>query len=134
MRCNDCNKFVSEDDVDAEIDGADVSDNQLTFMVSRKRQCAECSTELKGTEFEFQVDLVVAPGSTDNPCEDDKHEWEGADDLSAENTERSEGSGRGRRQYYGVVVEGTMTCEKCKGTCEVSVQDEIQSSSMDELQ
>jgi hypothetical protein len=65
MRCPDCNKFVSFDEADPEVNDLDVSDNgSVTASVRIVNTCAECGTELKEAmlELEESPDLAAHIG------------------------------------------------------------------------
>ena len=63
-RCPNCNKFVSLELEDPEVDNVEIEDmgngkGLLWMNVSLKRNCAECGTEIstKQVEVEVEVDL-----------------------------------------------------------------------------
>lgn len=63
MRCPDCNKFVSMDNadpevnqLDAELDGGMI---RVTSEVRCSRQCAECGTDLKELNLELDTEIMI---------------------------------------------------------------------------
>lgn len=141
MRCNSCNKFVSYDEPQVTTQDIEVATDTDTFTVSGSVEvrliCAECGTDLKTAELEFEheVKVTLPEGKelSDNPT------WS---ESSCEGTSRTEGKGRGMRTYYGFALTGTIEYHlKDKGaedaddaeqSVEVAINDDIQASSMDE--
>lgn len=136
MRCPDCNKFVSFDESDPEVNDLDVSaDGTVTAVVRIVNTCAECGTELKEGTFEFE-ELVDAEG----------HNGEGHElsvqESGADRTQRSgyfkkgefiPASGRYAKNFYGVSVTYTVTCSCGALSVEDAFEDDMQASSMDEM-
>lgn len=57
MRCPDCNKFVSMENGEPEVNSVEVdSEGHVNAEVHLTRNCAECSTELKDYTFELEAD------------------------------------------------------------------------------
>lgn len=136
MRCPDCNKFVSLDLNDPEVDGAievdvDYTDGTATGAVKCEvhivRVCGECSTELKEANLELTAEFAPPPkGEKD-------HEFE-AEEISVDSTERSTGKGRGLKSFYGAEVSFKVTCScGCDFEYEGTMSDDIQASHMDEM-
>lgn len=155
MRCPDCNKFVSNDaESDPEVEEIEITEEptaavppnaeegsgavdshpgQVTARVRITVNCAECSTELKEHNFETEAELPEAV--VDHVGEG--HELS-VEEESSERTERSEGKGRGTRQFYGYQLTAKVTCSCGKlgedGAGEELVfEDDVQSSHMNEL-
>ena len=134
-RCPDCNKFVSYDEstepeVNVDID----SEGTITGDILIVLACAECGTELKETTFAIEIESELR----------EKHEGEGhelaVEVASAEMTSRQDVTDkkgkpipiRYRKTYYGVLAVLHMTCS-CGLSKEVSFEDEIQASALEEL-
>lgn len=75
-RCPDCNKFVSYDDGDVDVQSEDVESGEVRVEVRIVKTCAECGTELR----EATLDLSHA---FEHDCESPTHDGEPveADDL-----------------------------------------------------
>ena len=57
MRCPDCNKFVSFDEADPEVNTLGIDeDGQVNAEVRIVNTCADCGTELKEITFEMEHD------------------------------------------------------------------------------
>ncbi len=56
MRCPDCNRFVSQEAGEPEVDDS-TSDMQVSLSVRIVQNCAECGTELKEATLEIERDL-----------------------------------------------------------------------------
>ena len=52
MRCPDCNKFVSYDEPEVEVNSINVNGEAVTASVRVALNCADCSTGLKEAEIE----------------------------------------------------------------------------------
>jgi hypothetical protein len=94
-------------------------------------QCVECGQELKEATLDLEQDLA---DSIDADCEkgpSKTHNW--SMDLTVENTERTEGRGRGMRVFYGVEVTGTITCNACGQEATVDMRDDTPAGQMDEV-
>lgn len=135
MRCNQCNKFVSNDTEQEPQEQDEPKIEGITFTASYDRviACAECSQELRSALIEFceKLEIPEKCEPTDEPSEDGQHEWEF--DLEVTPSERTEGKGRGIRTFYGVEVSGMATCSKCGTEVTLSLSEDVQASSMDEV-
>jgi hypothetical protein len=152
MRCPDCGKFVpfdteAEPEANLEID----SEGQMSGNVRRVLPCGECGTELKETTFDIDQDLseilqIEGKPASQVPCtsEDQQHEWdwEHAEEPMVSADSRMEDkdrhgkkikSSRYMTQYYGVLIEGNVTCKNCATVAAYEVKDEASASSFDEL-
>jgi len=58
MRCPDCNRFVSYDEPEAEVDSYNFSEKQLTAEVRIVLKCAECGEELKEATKTFEKEIT----------------------------------------------------------------------------
>jgi hypothetical protein len=151
MRCPDCNKFVSFDaETEPEIDvDFDEMTRTINGSVRIVNNCAECSTELKETTFDVDIDLSAEiedhwkeHGWKDGDAE--APEGHGSFDLSDDGGSRSERSQthdrhgkpirnpRYSRRYYGATAVFTVACE-CGHNIEHQWEDEVQGSGMEEL-
>lgn len=128
MRCPDCNHFVSFDPAEPEMD-VDFADGALTGTVRIVLNCAECGQELKDATLDVEHEITLP----EHVCEGTEEvEWT-IIQLSVENTDRTEGKGRGTKTFYGYEISGELVCGCGKSKVEVSVSDDIQASAMDEL-
>jgi hypothetical protein len=141
MRCPDCNKFVSFEERDPEVQSLEVDeDGNVRAEIRLVNACSECGTELKEANFELEADH----------CEECKgHQGEGHD-LTVEEQGCDRGSrsgyfdrkkkvwvnkyGRYAKTMYSVSLDYTITCtcgklESISGT----IEDEVQASGMEEL-
>jgi hypothetical protein len=131
-RCNDCNKFVSYDEPELEIEETDDDSHTLTVTAAIRLGCADCSTELKSGVIELTADLedVKPPEDATSdwaPCEEGEHEWDGRDDLEIESVET-------KKRMYGAKVHGRLTCERCQATVDVEVTNEIGAGELEDSQ
>lgn len=134
-RCGDCNKFVSFEEAEPEVDSLDVdAEGNVTANVRIANQCGECGNDLR--EYTFEV-------SVDRSDECKGHTGEGhtldIEETSSERTQRSVGKGRGTRTFYGFTVEYEIKCEcdadKKDGerwSVSGTLSDDVQASGMDE--
>jgi hypothetical protein len=136
MRCPDCNKFVSlemsEPEINEDLDSND--EGEITGSVRIVRTCAECGTELKEATLELKGDIseelpekpTVAEGAT-APTYEVTIEVDGTEALE-------EGGGRYKKSFFGAEISFTATCSwdpewKYDGT----VSEKIAASHMEEL-
>lgn len=139
MRCSDCSKFVSfdtenEPEIDIDVD----NEGMVTGNVRIVNNCAECSTELKEATFDLEVDFteeVAAHMEKKELKGKEKKEHTLSIDSEGSRTDRGEGKGRYRKQFYGAEVKVTLKCN-----CEVDPldleqtwADDMQASHMEEL-
>lgn len=126
-RCPDCNKFVSYDEQEPDVNidvvpNADHTSLVISGTVTVTLPCAECGTELKTYEFEVEKEVDVE-GLTDESSIDFN------DDASF--TSRSEGKGRGTRTFYGYELNIDITVDE-KSLDTVHLSDDAQASSFEE--
>lgn len=126
MRCPDCNRFVSFEQQDPEID-VEVNGTQVEGSVRLVLSCAECGGELKEANIDFTEDI-------EHTC---KSEGDDADyvllDAGGEVTDRFEGKGRYARHFYGADITVGVRCEDCKKEFSVEFSVEEQASAFEEL-
>ena len=133
-RCPDCNRFVGIEMSDPEIDSSEVNDNTIEGTVHLTKTCSECSMELAEAYPEFEIDIQehVPEGEKDGEHDmQEDCEWS-IESEEAENSEKSEGSGRYMKMFYGA----TLTFEvKCSCGHEATVEGEVyeQASYFDDL-
>lgn len=145
-RCENCNKFVSFDDPEINVDSDDVNWGServinVTVSVCVNRNCSDCGSTLRTATFDIEHEIKLTP--------EDAPIAEGAEitlDLEdPEENSRSEGKGRGMKSFIGFVLRGTVTVQdETPGdegedtkppeprTFEFEVQDEMQASHFDE--
>lgn len=105
-RCPDCNKFVSIDMAEPELD-LELGDGEVTGSVRLVQTCAECGTELAETTLEIAQLFKY------------KHAQDDCDgnlllrDEGADCDDRYEGQGRGAKHCYVVNFIVCVTCDKC---------------------
>jgi hypothetical protein len=138
MRCPDCNKFVSFDQQDPEVDAA-VGNSEITGSVRLVLACAECGGELKEANIDFSADI-------DHTCEGkdvstEELDFEIVSEMS-ENTDRYEDKDRKGRKiksyrymkhYYGAELTFEVKCLGCEEEFEVTASVEEQASGFEEL-
>jgi hypothetical protein len=116
MRCPDCAKMVSFDELRTDEVDIDLSDTILTMSGTVYRPCAECGTDLKSAEVEGTADVESA-FSNDGLPEDCTIEYEidGDPDIAA--SERSQTTDRHgnpiknsryMKMFYGVEASVTI--------------------------
>lgn len=141
MRCPDCNKFVSMENGDLEVDELSIDvDGTVSVSASLPRNCAECSTELKRGEFQTEDDAGISEAELE--CKFSKAPALTADDVSPHSFEIEElsndvsesGGGRYAKNMVGFDLEYEVTCtnEECDLKVKGAIGDAMQASSFDE--
>jgi hypothetical protein len=155
-RCPDCNKFVSLEEADPELqdDGEIVDDGDGAWTVAVDvrlvRTCAECATEMK--EYNETVEI-----SGDHTCkydedtlppeiskDDERYEILGIDaentsDVQRTSTNRKTGkvtpikNPRYMKTFYGADVTANVQCLWCKQDMSETQGFKAQASSFDDL-
>ncbi len=156
MRCPDCNKFVSFDEPQCELQEVRVENHTVCADVRVVLNCQDCGTELKdydfNTEHEFQHECKpVDQREADwKPDEDYKPEEDGEesekftveDDGDPTGTDRLETkdrhgkpikNSRYMKKFYGFEMEVGVKCRCCGEPFGVHLQDEAQASGFNEL-
>lgn len=147
MRCENCERFVpynTEEEPEAELEVSD--EGQLTGSVRRVLTCEECGSEMKETTFDIDADLkdiLKMDLEAGLPCgESHEWDWENAEepetsaDMRVETNDKNGKpikSSRYMKTYYGVVITGSVKCQKCGIEATWEVKDECAASGMDEL-
>lgn len=135
MRCNDCNKFVSFDEPQVEIENEELTGTTLSASVRLVLVCADCGTELKETTFDLEAEIDYRP----EDLEDDQEPEFDLISMDAQPTERYQDKDkkgktiRHPKHYYGVEVTATYTCKNDGKDLDQAFGDEIQASSMEEI-
>lgn len=127
MRCPDCNKFVSMENGDPEVDRLEVemSGNEsyiVTMEASLVRNCAECSTELKRTMVDSEQTVVlevVERECLSTEAEDGIHDPV----IDEKDSSVDESGGRYAKNMISCTVTYTVTCNN--GGCALQKQDTI---------
>lgn len=130
-RCPDCNKFVSLEENDPEIDlllnpGDNPKDLVIEGTVRLVNACAECGTELKEAILDIEQQIPMPDG----------HIGHGVtfEILNSERVNRAEGKGRGLKTFYGFEAAYRIECS-CGALepIEDNIEAEIQASDMEDL-
>lgn len=133
-RCPDCNKFVSIEMGDPEIDSSEVNDSVIQGVIHLTKTCMECGTELEEAYPEFEIDIQgqVPEGKGEGEHDmKDECEWSIGDE-EAESNERSEGRGRYMKMFYGADLTFSVICS-CGHEAEVTGDVFEQASYFDSL-
>jgi len=134
-RCPDCNRFVSleqeEPEADVDITSREpIVDTQqeltITGSVRLVLVCAECGTEMAEANLDVEEEHTFCHAKSG--CQGTV-----AAETEAELADRYEGKGRGMRHFYGVDLTVILECEECNAHEEVSIHEEEQADSFDEL-
>lgn len=145
MRCPDCNKFVAfNTDADPDVDLTVSDDGVVTGTMRIMNACEECGTELTEATLEPELDLSEAAQKHVDEKHPDHPDAKGGlvmwdlEVTSQSRTDRSEGSGRRPRRYYGAEAEVEITCRLCENTDDPfsisgTVSEEVQASGMEPL-
>jgi len=143
MRCPDCNKFVSLEPGDPEVEVIEINGQEVSATVRIVLACAECGTELK--EYKDELTELLGSRLTDaaeytkhfdqkgEPKTEDCELEVNETDCSA--TEQQEGKGRKARTLYGAEVsyEVTCACQDGEALCEGNLESSMTAASdMDE--
>lgn len=144
MRCPDCNKFVSNEEAEPEVDSVEYVDGSVTASVRIHNDCAECGTELSEATLDLEQD--ISDEIEKHVCAKREAEQEPEFEVSEDGAERTSRSGyykkgvwvpsggRYAKTFYGAEIQATVTCGHCQETvATVSLADEVQASSMDPL-
>ena len=129
-RCGDCNRFVSLDQGEPEVDMDLSVEGGMVHVQGSVRIfncCADCSQELTEATEDFDQDVEF---------EHSQEECEGALTLSGEEAEaddRMEGIGRYAKHFYGAAIRAQITCGHCDGTLAFEEHCEVQAGWMDAL-
>lgn len=136
MRCPNCNKFVSYDDPQCEVDSVEIEGDSVRAVVSVQLNCVDCGTTLKDAQIESESQI-------DHECENSKSEkeFEIESDGSPEGTSRVQQidrrgkpikSSRYMKTFYGFEMTTEVKCLKCDEVISVSLEGEEQASGFNE--
>jgi len=142
MRCPNCNKFVSYDEPEVEIDEGNISEgdeNEFIATVSVRivLKCAECSEELKEMNDDVEIEF-------EHECEEIDFDVEELqlNEITGEGYSRLETKDRrGKpikkarymKTYYGAELTLEASCGLCGESLTGNEKIECQASSFDEL-
>jgi hypothetical protein len=152
MKCPNCNKFVSYDEPQAEVQSVEVDSEAKTIhaAVTVSLNCQECGEPLKDAEIEAEVSFQhECKPETERPKEqkpnpdymEDDEQFEVENDGDAEGTSRMETKDRHGKPiklaryikiFYGFTLETELRCLKCGEVFVVSLEGEEQASSFNE--
>jgi hypothetical protein len=131
-RCNQCNKFVSLEEEDPEIEELEVDeDGCVTGSVRIVNNCGECGDGLREATLEIDADHSEAVKA--HKCDKKKDGLE-IEQGDAERTQKTEGKGRGMKTFYGASVSYEINCACGETIVEHTWEDHVQASGMDEMQ
>jgi hypothetical protein len=112
-RCNDCNKFVGVEELDAEVDAMEIDPHgTVSCSVRIENGCSECSTPMREASFDIEVDH----GEDVKDHLGEGHELH-VEDESCDRDQRTEGTGRGTKTFYGFSLCYVIRCS-CSGDVE----------------
>ena len=150
MRCPDCNKFVSYDEPQTEVQSVEIDGDSVRANVSVQLNCQECGNTLKDAEIEAEevINHECKPdgereeGATpDADFKEGDEQYEIENDGDAEGTNRTETkdrhgkpikSSRYMKSFYGFTLKTELKCLKCGETFSVSLEGEEQASAFNE--
>ncbi len=140
MRCPDCEKFVSFDEPQCDIEDENITDEgQISGSVHIVLPCGECGTELKETNLEFEAEIdhdCAEKGDAgfeltmDDPQPFD--EYRGKDKKKKDGTV-IKAPLRYQKHYYGAEISGTAKCNRCGIEIEFNTKVDEQGSAFDDM-
>ena len=136
-RCPDCQKFVSLEMQDPEVESCEIDiDGAITASVRIVRSCAECSTEMKEATLEIEYTPDEDEAKIVEEHQGDAHELIVEDGYSVEALE--EGGGRYAKSFFGATLSVSVRCKCQKGAIveplfTVELSDKVSASAMDEM-
>lgn len=145
MRCPDCNKFVSQELQDPEVNDLTIDGSgNVMADVRIVAACADCGTELKEANLQIEEDLSdTLAGHLDG--DEGEHsleiEEEGVESIDDYKTTDRHGkpikNPRYQTHLYGARVDFKVTCScQAEGADPLhcgQIEDTVEASSMDEL-
>lgn len=128
-RCGSCCKFVSLEEGDPEVEDLDIEDSgEINYKIRVIRVCGECGDELKEAFIEGSTEFSNSA----------LHVGEGHDlsieEQCIEGLERSEGTGRNERRFYGFELEATVKCSCSSDEHKVTIHDDVQGSDFENME
>lgn len=139
-RCNSCHKWAALDLQDAEVEDVEYSDGHVSFRVAIENNCAQCNLGLTRAEFEFDEEVEFAhecplAKQVDADGEEEHEVPEFEPEVEVNRYEKEvPPKGKVRKKFYGVTCDIKAVCSCGYETPVVTVNDEIQASSMDDIQ
>lgn len=146
MRCPDCNKFVSQDLADPEVNDLTIDpEGNVHAEVRVVVTCADCGTELKETNLEMEMDLSdklkghLSGDDGEHELTIDEDGSEGIEDMKTTDRHGKKiKSARYMTKLYGARVDFKVTCscqgDDCKDPLhEGQLEETTEAGSMDEL-
>jgi hypothetical protein len=139
MRCPDCNKFVSYDEPQCDVQSVEVEDDLVRATVTVSLNCQDCGTTLKDAEIEGEagIDHECKPESPKQ--EDAGFSVESEGDPEGESRQQTTDrhgkpikSARYMKTFYGFSIETQIVCSKCSESFSVTVTGEEQASGFNE--
>lgn len=135
MRCPDCNKFVSYDEPEVEIQSEDIDDDgYVSAEIQVSLPCAECGTVLKEAYLEFNENYTCP--ECDNTEELELVNFDASATDRYEDTDRHGKkikNPRYMKHYYGADLTIELKCPKCKHEWTESDLVEEQASGFEEV-
>jgi hypothetical protein len=144
MRCPDCNKFVSYDEPEVEVESAELDGDGIHVNARVILKCGECGTELKDAEIEGSIDIeheCAEDGKPDDGFAEGEDQFEIEENPDAEPTDRLQDkdrhgkpikSFRYMKKFYGFSSDVPCHCKKCGEDFTVTVSGEEQASGFNE--
>jgi hypothetical protein len=150
MRCPDCNKFVSYDEPQCEVQNVECDNDSVRASVTIQLNCQDCGGTLKDAEIEAETEIEHEC----KPKAEREKDWKSAPDYKdgdeqyqlesdgdPEGTNRMETkdrhgkpikSARYMKSFYGFTLESEVLCRKCGETFSVTTEGEEQASAFNE--
>ena len=133
-RCSYCNKLVSYGEPEIEVSDERVEDGVAMASVRVALTCAECGSEVKEANLDFEE-------SMDHDCEkaqEPDYSHSSTDWTATERVDRRMKNGKPShhktwRTYYGANVQMVFVCDHCGQQVEVGGTVEEQASGFEEL-
>ena len=150
MRCPDCNKFVSYDDPQCEVNSVEIDGTTIRASVTVSLNCQDCGGTLKDSEIEAECDFDhECKPKSERPKEqapeadykEGEDQFEIESDGDAEGTNRLQDKDRHGKQikssrymksFYGFTMEPEIKCRKCGEVFSVTLEGEEQASAFNE--
>lgn len=135
-RCPDCNKWVSLETDEPQVENVQLSSNEsvVEVDVNIDRNCAECGGQMKTMAFNTEAEIDETWLAEHGPQEDGSYkEGHGELDVEESNTELTEsGGGRYAKNMIGFTTYVQVTCI-CGSTTSVEISDNAAASEFDEV-
>lgn len=142
MRCPDCNKFVSYDEPQCEVNSVELDGSTVRASVTVQLNCQDCGNTLKDAEIEGESDFEhECKGDTLPKFDKTGEQFEIENDGDAEGTSRTQDKDRHGKQiksarymktFYGFDIQPEVKCLKCGESFHVDISGEEQASGFNE--